>query len=309
MDQKHPFKHMRGLPEADQYFLDARWRQMSELIYPDHEAAWDLIFNRGKWKEVYFVWDEDDDCLRWERVELYEPRNPFLIGQDKGGIDNHRQSDASGDRGEWDLDNSGNGNLYIGKFDNRIHLYGAEWGCWRIDQAALSFQGMGGIYENYGPGRTQAEPKKFATIKYTDTDNNGFIDQIEYDINGDTLFDHKVSLKVLGIDDKNTVINTAGMKYKDFTKLKTKMADLQWKNAVAAVEIAKQAGLNVSWYALMMHPKSVREKNNYGYWLQFYLYRDLMDLAKREKNETYLSFLDKAYYSGNWNLLQGKKVK
>ena len=308
MDQKHPFKNLRGLPEADKYFLDPRWRQMSELIYPDHEAAWDLIFKRGKWKEVYFVWDEDDDCLRWERVELYEPRNPFLIGQDKGGIDNHRQADASGDRGEWDIDNSGNGNLYIGKFDNKLHLYGAEWGCWRVDQAALSFQGMGGIYENYGPRRSQIEPKIFATIKYTDTDNNGFIDQIEYDINGDTLFDHKVSLKALGIDDKNSVINTAGMKYKDFTKLKTKLAELQWKNAVAAVEIAKQVGLNVSWYALMMQPKSVREKSNYGYWLQFYLYRDLMDLAMRKNNKTYLTYLDKAYYSGNWKLLQGKQL-
>lgn len=307
MDQKHPFKNLRGLPEADKYFLDPRWRQMSELIYPDHEAAWDLIFKRGKWKEVYFVWDEDDDCLRWERVELYEPRNPFLIGQDKGGIDNHRQADASGDRGEWDIDNSGNGNLYIGKFDNKLHLYGAEWGCWRVDQAALSFQGMGGIYENYGPRRSQIEPKIFATIKYTDTDNNGFIDQIEYDINGDTLFGHKVSLKALGIDDKNSVINTAGMKYKDFTKLKTKLAELQWKNAVAAVEIAKQVGLNVSWYALMMQPKSVREKSNYGYWLQFYLYRDLMDLAMRKNNKTYLTYLDKAYYSGNWKLLQGKQ--
>lgn len=133
MNQKHPFKNMRGLPEADQYFLDSRWRQMNEPIYPDHEAAWDLIFKKGKWKEIYFVWDEDDDCLRWERVELYEPKNPFFIGQDKDGIDNHRQSDALGDRGEWDLNNSGKGNLYIGKFDNKLHLYGAEWGCWRID--------------------------------------------------------------------------------------------------------------------------------------------------------------------------------
>jgi len=303
MDQKHIFKNMRGLPEADQYFIDPRWRQMSELIYPNHEAAWDLIFKRDYWQQVYFVWDEDDDCLRWERVELYEPRNPFKIGQDKGGIDNHRQADASGDRGEWDLDNSGKGNLYIGRFDNKIHLFGAEWGCWRIDQPGLSFQGMGGIYENYGPGRSQTEPKKFATIKYTDTDKNGFLDKIEYDIDGDTLFDHTVSLKTLGIDDRCEVVNTAGMKYVDFVKLKTKMATNQWKNAEQAMKVARKEGLNLSWYALMMHPKSVREKSNYGYWLQFYIYRDLMDKALREKDTDFPNKLDKAYYSGNWNQL------
>jgi hypothetical protein len=303
MDQKHVFKNMRGLPEADTFFIDPRWRQMTELIYPNHEAAWDLIFKRGDWQQVYFVWDEDDDCLRWERVELYEPLNPFKIGQDKGGIDNHRQSDASGDRGEWDLDNSGKGNLYIGRFDNKIHLLGAEWGCWRIDQPALSFQGMGGIYENYGPGRTQTEPKTFATIKYTDTDNNGFLDKIEYDIDGDTLFEHTVLLKELGIDDKCEVVNSAGMKYADFVKMKTNAATKQWKKAEQAIKVAGKAGLNLSWYALMMHPKSIREKSNYGYWLQFYIYRDLMDKALRENNTGFLNKLDKAYYSGNWNQL------
>ena len=60
-------------------------------------------------------------------------------------LDNNRQSDASGDRGEWDLDNSGGGSLYVSNFDGRIHLYGAEWGAWRIDQNSFSYQGFGGI--------------------------------------------------------------------------------------------------------------------------------------------------------------------
>ena len=65
----------------------------------------------------------------------------------KGGIDNNPQADASGDRGEWDLDNSGGGKLYVG-FDGKIHLFGAEKGYWRIDQDAWSYQGWGGLYEN-----------------------------------------------------------------------------------------------------------------------------------------------------------------
>ena len=77
MDQVHVFKNMRGLPEADKFFMDPRWRQMDELIYPDHKNAFDLIFNRGKWESAHFVYDEDDDCHRWERVEFYEARDPF----------------------------------------------------------------------------------------------------------------------------------------------------------------------------------------------------------------------------------------
>lgn len=44
-------------------------------------------------------------------------------------------------RGEWDMDNSGNAQLYISHFDGRLHLYGAENGVWRIDQNAQYFQG------------------------------------------------------------------------------------------------------------------------------------------------------------------------
>ncbi len=300
MDQVHPFNNMRGLPAADTMFMDPRWRQISELIYPDHQSAWDLVFNRGKWKSVYFTFDEDDDCNRWERVELYEPKNMFAIGARKGGIDNNAQADASGDRGEWDMDNSGKGNLYVGKFDGRIHLYGAEWGCWRIDQNAFSYQGFGGLYDGYGSGRLQVEPKVFSTLKYSDTDNNGFLDEISYDLDGDTIFEHTVSLKKLGIDDRNKVINTAAMSYKDLVSLNTEVSDHMWKNALDACAIAEKAGINLSWYSLMRNPKSTQQKYSYGYWLQLYLYHDLMELGLNKKDNTFLGRLDKAYFSGNW---------
>jgi hypothetical protein len=132
-DQKHPVNNLRGLPETDTFFMDPRWRRIEELIYPDHDTAPRLIFERGEWSRVNFVWDEDDDCSRWERVEFYDPLDPFETGWNKGGVDNNKQSDATGDRGEWDMDNSGGGKLYVSRFDGRIHLYGAEWGCWRID--------------------------------------------------------------------------------------------------------------------------------------------------------------------------------
>jgi hypothetical protein len=304
MDQVHQFKNMRGLPATDSLFMDPRWRQLSELIYPDHESAWNLIHHRGKWKSCYFTFDEDDDCARWERVELYEPRNVFKIGVGNGGIDHGKQTDAAGDRGEWDIDNSGNGNLYVGKFDGRLHLFGAEWGAWRIDQNAFSYQGIGGLYDGYGPGRTQVEPKVFSTVKYIDTNNNGFIDELAFDLDGDTLFEHTVSLLKIGLDDREEVIKTAGLTYQDLVDLNTLVSEKMWQKANEASAVAEAAGINLSWYSLMQSPKSIQQKYNYGYWLQFYIYRDLMELGIRWQNQDFLNSLDKAYFSGNWKLVR-----
>lgn len=238
-NQKHINKNLRGLPEADTFFLDARWRKLPELLYPDHDAAWDLTFKEGKWDKVWFTYDEDDDCNRWERVELYQSRDPFKVGKNQGGIDNNGQADPAGDRGEWDEDNSGHGQLYVSPIDGKIHLYGAEWGCWRIDQNARYYQGMGGIYDGYGPKRIETEPTVFPTVKYTDTDNNGFFDLMEFDLDGDKVFEQRLSMKELGLDDRCQVINTASMKYEDFVDLESKVSDAMWKNAEKAVEVAK----------------------------------------------------------------------
>ena len=263
-NQKHINKNLRGLPEADTFFLDARWRKLPELLYPDHDAAWDLTFKEGKWDKVWFTYDEDDDCNRWERVELYQPRDPFKVGKNQGGIDNNGQADPAGDRGEWDEDNSGHGQLYVSPIDGKIHLYGAEWGCWRIDQNARYYQGMGGIYDGYGPKRIETEPTVFPTVKYTDTDNNGFFDLMEFDLDGDKVFEQRLSMKELGLDDRCQVINTASMKYEDFVDLESKVSDTMWKNAEKAVEVAKAKKLNTKWYALMLQPKSTRERYHYG---------------------------------------------
>ena len=303
-NQKHINKNLRGLPEADTFFLDARWRKLPELLYPDHDAAWDLTFKEGKWDKVWFTYDEDDDCNRWERVELYQPRDPFKVGKNQGGIDNNGQADPAGDRGEWDEDNSGHGQLYVSPIDGKIHLYGAEWGCWRIDQNARYYQGMGGLYDGYGPKRIETEPTVFPTVKYTDTDNNGFFDLMEFDLDGDKVFEQRLSMKELGLDDRCQVINTASMKYEDFVDLESKVSDAMWKNAEKAVEVAKAKKLNTKWYALMLQPKSTRERYHYGFWLQFYLYNDLKDLAERTNDKALASVIDKAYLQGKWELIK-----
>ncbi len=301
MDQVHKFSNMRGLPEADQFFLDPKWRQNTELIYPDHDAAWDLTFKRGVWEKAWFVFDEDGDCKRWERVELYNDGDLFKIGPRNGGLDGNPQADAVGDRGEFDNDFSGKGQLYIGRFDGRMHLYGAEWGAWRIDQRGNSYQGMGGLYDGYGPGRQQKNPDKFATVKYVDTDNNGFIDEISYDLDCDQVFEHVVSLKKLGLDDRCDIINTSQLKYEDFVALNTRMSQALWDNAQNAVKVADKYNINTHWYALLKSPKSIRQKYDNGYWLQFYIYRDMLDMAYRRNDMKLVETIDKAYYGGDWS--------
>lgn len=299
-DQVHKYKNLRGLPEADKYFFDPRWRQLDHLIYPDRTVAYDLIFNRGEWSSCWFVFDEDDDCNRWERVEFYEPKDVFKIGMRQGGLDNNPQADPIGDRGEFDEDNSGNGKIYIAPFDGRIHLYGAEWGVWRIDQQADYFQGYGGLYDIKKYERSTGIPESWATVRYSDSDNNGFFDIIEYDLDGDRRFEEEVSLKALGIDDKAFLHNPANMNYGNYCDLFEKVTEDMWFRAQCAIKTAKKYGLETSWYSFWQQPRSLHEKYAYAYWLNFYLYKDLCDMATRDKNPELKKQFDVAYYSGQW---------
>ena len=301
----HIFNCMRGLPESDKFFKDPRWRQLTELKYVGHEDAYNEIFENGNWESAAFVFDEDDDCQRWERVEFYFPLNPFKSGSRNGGIDNNPQADVSGDRGEWDEDFSGEGNLYIAPFDGRLHLLGAELGYWRIDQFATYFQGWQGWR---GPSlapndMVTMEPEIFATVKYTDEDNNGFMDQIEYDLDGDTIYETTVNLKDLGIDDVAKVIKTEDLSYYDYQAIFLEMANNMWVNAENALKVAQKYNINTGWYNFMTSPKSVNEKYSYGYWVSFYVHNDLLQIAKRNGNDEMAEKVLKAYYSSDWGLL------
>jgi hypothetical protein len=302
--QVHQFENMRGLPAADSLFFDKRWREMNELIYTDHDSAWDFVFNKGKWDECWLVFDEDDDCERWERVEFYQPLDPFKIGMNKGGIDNNPQADASGDRGEWDMDNSGKGNLYIG-FDGKIHLYGAERGFWRIDQDAWSYQGWGGLYED-GYRRDQKEPIKFPTIAYEDTNADGFFNLIKYDLDGDTIYELEFDLTAYGITPNYKVVETAKLDQVSINKLFEQAAEQSWQHAMAAVNAAKSANINYKWYTQYLHPKSINEKYQYAWWLKFYLFNDFLEMSKREKDNGLKEKVVQAYFSGEWSIIYVK---
>ncbi len=229
-------------------------------------------------------------------MELYENRDAFPIGTGKMGVDNHSQSDVAGDRGEWDTDFSGGGDIYVGRFDGRIHLYGAERGVWRIDQNALYYQGWNKTFQNTAPGSC-------ATVEYLDTDGNGFLDTIRYDLDGDREYECTVSLAALGLDDRCEVLDVSGMKYKDYTKLFRKVAGGMWKRACEARKVARAYGIPTLWYAKLLTPKTLRERYHYGWWFQFYIYKDLEDRFIRQGDTASLERLTRAYCLGDWKQL------
>ena len=288
----HPIRNMRGLPEADVFFPDARFRLLTELIYPDRRQAFEKGFS-GKWESARFTWDEDDDCGRWERVELYENRDAFKVGTRNGGVDNHSQADVSGDRGEWDEDFSGGGDIYVGAFDGRIHLYGAERGVWRIDQNTNYYQGYNRSFQG-------TSPTAFATVEYLDTDGNGFMDTLHYDLDGDKEYECTISLKDLGLDDRCKVLDVSAMKYKDYTKLFKQVAGDMWKRTKVAEKVADKYGVPTLWYAKLLSATTLRERYHDGWWFQFYVFKDLENDFLRKGDEASLRRLAKAYYSGNW---------
>lgn len=301
-DQNHNFKNMKGLAAADSFLYDARWRNNETLLYTYPKVAYNKIFSAGKWNCCWMVFDEDDDCNRWERVEFYEPKDLWKIGRTKGGLDNNNQADAVGDRAEFDTDNSGGGKLYIAPFDGRLHLFGAEWGAWRIDQNATSYQGYGGLYPPASTfDRLAKNPDYWATVRYTDTNSNGFIDCIEYDLDGDAKFEEKVLLINLGIDDNAPLIETGDMKYKAMTKTFKKLTANNWNRAEKVQKIVLKLGINNTWYAFWKKPRTMNERYQYSFWLTFYLYKDMCHKALLDGNNELKTLLDKAYYSGNWN--------
>lgn len=293
---------LHGLKGLDSLFYDSRIRNVPYLVYANHEEAPALLFDKGEWESSMFIFDEDDDCQRWERVELYEPLNPFISTPKSGGISHPSQSDVSGDRAEWDKDNSGNGDLYISPIDGMLHLHGAEWGAWRIDQDAKYYQGWGG-WQWAG----MDYPKKFPTILYYDTDNDGFFDEIQYDLDGDTLIDQRFKVKDLGLKDDAKLIDLSELSYDDVKKIFNKVAEDMWSQGLLAIKFAESQGLNMNWYNRYKIALSTHQKYSHGFWLQFYTFLDLKNAIETDLiKDVELEDVQKAYYQQNWEMLKIK---
>lgn len=328
----HKYPALKGEPRFNDCFQWNNWRQIDELMYMPHDKSYDAFFTAG-WKTMYFVFDEDDDDHRWERVEMYYPMHGFRGPKDidiystkrwrrgnyaeqnmvnegeKPGLDGHPQSDSLGDRGEFDEDNSGNGKLYVGVFDRKLHLAGAEWGAWTVDKNA----------EFHGGVKTPS-PKPLAShveevVKYTDTDNNGFLDTIEYDYDGDRKVDFKFSLldyKTASNPHPDVVplIDTQKEGWKGLNALFTKIANDSFQEGLTVYRAAWRRGLTTPEIDKLASAAAIGECYDHGYWLKEKIFREIRGRLQqvRQAEPSKASMLDRLekdltrlYYTGQFD--------
>ena len=117
------------------------------------------------------------------------------------------------------------------------------------------------------------------------------------------MYEVRVSLAELGLDDRCEVLDVSAMKYKDYTRLFKKVADGMWKRALQARKVADAYGIPTLWYAKLLSPTTLRERYHDGWWFQFYIYKDLEYQFVRQGDTASLERLVRAYYSGDWKQL------
>ncbi|HEX3624282.1 MAG TPA: hypothetical protein VH280_02545 [Verrucomicrobiae bacterium] len=321
----HPLPHFAGDPKFDSCFQHNEWRRIKELVYMDRNKGYDLFF-KTRWKFINFVFDEDGDDHRWERVELMMPTtapgnasgvpvdiySTARIGNTNGlppGLDGNSQSDSLGDRGEFDLDGRGGGKLYIGAFDRKFHLYGAKWGAWTVDEGARYHGGTG------DPIRRPAATRVNEVVKYTDTDGDGFIDTIEYDYNGDRKIDFKICL--LDYRDKDhkspdvaNLIDPGKLGWKGLHELFNQTAQASWLEALEVYRAAWRQDLTTPELDTLAAASSMRQRYDNSYWIKEKVFRAIrgrmrarskLHPSEAAENEKFLADYVRAYYTGDFD--------
>jgi hypothetical protein len=315
----HKYPALKGDPKFNACFQWNNWRQIDELMYMPHEKSYDAFFT-ARWATMYFVFDEDDDDHRWERVEMYYPMHGFggpkdidiystkrwrrgnyaeqaMVGpNERPGLSGHPQADTLGDRGEFDEDNSGNGKLYVGVFDRKLHLAGAEWGAWTVDKNA----------EFHGGVKTPS-PKPLAThveevVKYTDTDNNGFLDTVEYDYDGDRTIDLRLSLLDYRTasnphPDVVPLIDTHKEGWKGLNTLFGQIASQSFQEGLMVYHAAWRRGLTTPEIDKLSSASAIGERYDHGYWLKEKIFRVIRNRTRGTALEKDLTRL---YYTGQF---------
>ena len=315
----HKYPALKGNPKFDGCFQWNNWRKIDELMYMPHEKSYDSFFT-ARWATMYFVFDEDDDDHRWERVEMYYPMHGFggpkeidlystkkwrrgnyaelaMVGPDeRPGISGHPQADSLGDRGEFDEDNSGGGKLYVGVFDRKLHLAGAEWGAWTVDKNAEYHGG------NKTPSPKPIAPKVEEVVKYSDTDQNGFLDTIEYDYDGDRTIDLRVSLldyKTASNPHPDVValIDTHKEGWKGLNILFGQIASQSFQEGLMVYRAAWKRGLTTPEIDKLASASAIGERYDHGYWLKEKIFRIIRAKVRGTALEKDLTRL---YYTGQF---------
>jgi len=152
----------------------AQTRGQTKRRYFPYLDGYRLGTDYPDWEGCFMIFDEDDDSNRWE--ELFSTHETKQNAAD----DFYLCADQIGDRIERDIDFGGGGQIYVGCFDNRLHLYHAEEAYWDIDYFGVWQGAIDHPFESEGP----KPPKglRYNKVKYYDNDRDGYIDYIEYGV-------------------------------------------------------------------------------------------------------------------------------
>jgi hypothetical protein len=290
-EMRHPLPGFKGSPRFDGFFASNDWRRVESVSFMPRDRGWDALFTGG-WTERSMVVDEDDDDHRWERVEMYYPTHgrapgggpadPYSTrrwsrdswvhdnnaeGDERPGIGGHPQADSLGDRGEFDHDDSGRGKLYVGLFDRKLHLAGAEWGAWTVDPEGRYHGGW------QAPPTLPTAPKVGEVVRYRDTDANGFFDRIEYDYDGDRTIDLTVSLLDYRSDahphpDVVPLLDTRALGWRGLHEAYLRLAADSWREALAVYRAAWRRGLTTPELDRLANAASLAERESSAYWIK-----------------------------------------
>jgi hypothetical protein len=280
------------------YFRYDNWRKIEDFCYVTHDKCFEETW-KTDWAQTWIVFDEDDDDHRWERVELYYPPGDVYSthrweGRKRGtgGLPGHPQSDTLGDRGEWDEDNSGKGKVYVGAWDGKIHLFGAEKGAWIVDEKA-KYWGSSPVLGNSSPERA---PKVQELVQYFDTDKNGFFDKITYDYDGDKTDDVVINLLEYGKDSQE-LHNPGEIKWDGMHKLFKQISAKSFQDGLKLYRALWKKGLATAEMNDLSFASSVGDQYNQGYWMKEKIFRLLDKRLASEKEKQ--AALRKAHFTGD----------
>lgn len=281
------------------YYNKTNYREIDELLYLPHEQCYDIAM-QSRWGRSDIAFDEDGDSHRWERIFVPEKGgDPYVPNDPKNKHNNSLvrgvKSDTLGDRFEWDDDFSGKGKLYIGPWDGKLHLFGAETGVWLVDDGTYGCKGN-------TPRATShlIAPKVGEVVQYEDTDQDGFYDLVTFDYDGDRTIDLRVDLKQCGVPQPE-LIDPASTKWQGLHKTFNAMARKSWGEAQLLYRAAWRAGLTDQEIEELAIAASTWEKYDHGYWLKAKIFRKADQVFAKDAKKQ--AALRQAYFSGNFEAM------
>jgi len=269
---KHVYPQVKAPNWVLPYYRNSAWREQTEFVYLARNDAVDALFS-SQWERAFLTVDEDDDSHRWERVEIYYPGDPYILERkNKNSPIYHPQSDALGDRGEWDKDYSGKAKLYRAPWDGKVHLLGAESGVWTVD---INREYWAGLHPNE-VSSVKMPSKVEEVITYKDVDNNGFFDYIAFDYNGDKVIDRTDAFSELNVSDSGVILDVTENSWDDLRLKNSKSAMQNWQNAQRLFSLAFRYGYSSPQIIAMSKASSVQEKQIKAFWLRERIIREIL---------------------------------